>query len=130
MQKATSTAYWKSRGNTWKTNFNAIESGRMCKNATITTYWKSSESESMRKIYSLSTKETMTANGKNHNYSLLNKHPVHQEHYHYGNYDSICSDIPTISFKRNDNICKIGSIEQWSPVVCGKPLLFHIEKGS
>ena len=62
MQKATSTAYWKSRDNTWKTKFNAIESDKMCKNATITTYWNNSKS--IRKLYSLATKEAMKANGK------------------------------------------------------------------
>ena len=34
---------------------------------------------------------------KNHNHSLLNKQSKYQEHYHYGNYDSFCIDLSTIS---------------------------------
>ena len=61
------------------------------------------------KSNSLPTKEAMRANGKKHNHSFLNKQRKHQEHHHYRNCDSIWIDIPTISFKRNDNICKITS---------------------
>ena len=124
MQKETCTAYWKSRDNTWKTKFNAIENGKMCKNPTITTYWKSSES--VRKIYSLPTKEAMRANG-----TKTMTTPYWTNSRNIRNtiiMRTMTASVLTYLLFRNDNICKIASIEQWSPAVCGKPILFHIER--
>ena len=61
----------KEQGNTCKTKFNAIESGKMCKSRTITTYWKSSES--VRKTTHCLLKKLWEQMEEKHNHSSLNK---------------------------------------------------------
>ena len=106
----------KEQGNTCKTKFNAIESGKMCKSRTITTYWKSSEI--VRKTTHCLLKKLWEQMEKKHNHSSLNKQ---------SKYDLYDLYWPIYYFV-NDNICKIASIAQWSPAVCGKPILFHFER--
>ena len=62
---------------------------------------------------------------KNHNHSLLNKRWSIRNTIIMG---TMTASVLTYLLFRNDNICKIASIEQWSPAVCGKPILFHTER--
>ena len=81
---------------------------------------------SVRKIYSLPTKESMRANGKK---TITTPYWTNSRNIR----NTIIigtrtASVLTYPLFPNDNICKIASIEQWSPVVCGKPILFHIER--
>ena len=120
MQKATLTTYWKSRDNA---NLMRLKVAKCVKILILppieraVKVWEKSTHCLLEKLW-----EQME---KNHNHSLLNKRWSIRNTIIMG---TMRASVLTYLLFRHDNIYKIASIEQWSPAVSGKPILFHIER--